>query len=142
MSNIPTESIPANEQPAMTDRAERRMRRKYTYHDPINRVVWAGLLVMAGLVLFANQLHMLPSYHNAGPWDWIMLGAGGVLLLGELVRGVSGEYGRPVGWALIAGVALMGFGASRVFGVSSSLLWPAALIAFGVVLLVRNLGRR
>jgi hypothetical protein len=97
---------------------------------------------MAGVVLLADQLGKLPSYHNAGAWDWIMLGAGAVLLLAELVRAVSGDYGRPSGWMLIAGVVLMGLGASAVFGLSEALLWPAALIAVGIVLLVRNIAGR
>ena len=140
MSDKSPESIPASEQPPMSDRAARRMRRRYAYYDPVNRVVWAALLVMTGAILLAGQLGLLPSYHNASAWDWIMLGAGGVLVLAELVRALSGDYGKPTGWMLIAGVVLMGIGAGAVFGISASLLWPAGLIAIGVVLLVRNIG--
>jgi hypothetical protein len=97
---------------------------------------------MAGVVLLADQLGVLPSYHHAGAWDWIMLGAGGVLLLAEPVRAISGDHSRPSGWMPIAGVVLLGIGMSQIFGVSSSVLWPAALILVGVVLLVRNVMSR
>jgi hypothetical protein len=126
----------------MPQSSGQRSRRRVRTYDPINRVVWAALLMMAGVVLLADQLGKLPSYPNAGAWDWIMLGAGAVLLLAELVRAVSGDYGRPSGWILIAGVALIGVGASAVFGVSMALLWPAALIAVGIVLLARNIAGR
>lgn len=134
-------SIPENEQPVAPGGSWRRLRRRRIYYDPVNRVVWAGMLVMAGAILLADQLHLLPAYREAGPWSWIMLGAGGILLLAELTRAVSGDYGRPTGWQLIAGIVLVGIGASEVFGVRTELLWPAALIVVGLVLLVRNLAR-
>jgi hypothetical protein len=118
------------------------MRRRVTYYDPINRVMFAGLLVMAGVVLLAAQLGLLPSYRSASPWAWIALGAGVVFLLTELVRGLSHDFGTPNGWTLFAGVACLGFGASAIFGVMWQLMWPAALILIGVVLLVRNIGGR
>ena len=118
------------------------MRRHYTYYDPINRVMLAGLLLVAGVVLLADQLNLLPVYHGAGPWAWIVLGAGVVFVLSELVRGLSGEFGGPHGWTLLVGIACLGFGMSAIFGVTWQVIWPAALILFGVVLLVRNMTGR
>jgi len=118
------------------------MRRRYTYYDPINRVMFAGLLVMAGVILLADQAGLLPAYRGAGAWAWIVLGAGVVFVLAELVRGLSGEFGEPHGWTLLAGVACLGFGASAIFGVQWQVIWPAALILLGLVLLIRNVSGR
>jgi hypothetical protein len=130
------------EPPVISKRDARRMRRRYTYYDPVNRVMFAGLLVMAGVILLADQLHLLPSYRGAGIWAWIALGAGAVFLLTELVRGLSSDFGPPSGWTLITGVACLGFGASAIFGVTWELLWPAGLILIGIVMLVRNISGR
>ena len=121
-------------------RDARRMQRRYTNDDPINRVTIAGLLVMAGVILLADQFRLLPSYHNASVWAWIALGAGAVFLLTELVRGLSGDFSHPNSMMLIGGVACLGFGASAIFGVPWEAMWPAGLILIGVVLLVRNIG--
>lgn len=142
MSDRPSEPAAAVEPPVLSKREARRMRRRYTYYDPINRVMVAGLLVMAGVILLANQLGLLPAYRSASPWAWIVLGAGVVFVLSELVRGLSGEFGGPHFWTLFTGVACLGFGASAIFGVEWQVIWPAALILMGIVLLVRNVTSR
>ena len=40
--------------PAASGRDSRRTRTRYTYYDPINRVIFAGLLVMGGIILLAD----------------------------------------------------------------------------------------
>lgn len=138
MNDQPSEPVTGVDQPVMSKRDARRARRRYSNDDPINRVTFAGLLVMAGVILLADQIHILPVYNGAGVWSWMALGAGAVFLLSELARSVSGEMGRPNGWSLFAGVALMGFGASAVFGMNWDTLWPVGLILVGFVLLMRN----
>lgn len=132
----------AGEPSDLSRRDSRRMRRRTAAYDPINRVMTAGLLVMAGVILLANQLGILPSYHQATPWAWIALGAGVVFLLTELVRALSGENASANSWTLLLGLACLGIGASVIFGVTWQLIWPAALILVGVVLLLRNFGGR
>jgi hypothetical protein len=130
----------SNGEPPVTSRQDaRRTRRRYAYYDPINQVIFAGLLMMGGAILLADQLRLLPSYNNASIWAWLALGAGTVFLLAELVRALSTDFGKPNGWTLIGGVAFLGLGASAIFGVGWEMLWPAGLILIGLVLLVRNI---
>jgi hypothetical protein len=110
--------------------------------DPFGAIFWASALVLAGLVLLADNLGMLPRINDADAWDWIVLGGGGLLLLSELVRAVSGDYGRPSTGRIILGLALAAWGAVSIFGVASDILWPAALIILGAILLVRNIAGR
>lgn len=113
--------------------------RKHSSGGELNRVFWAGLLILVGIVLLAGQMGMLPRVDNADTWDWIMLGIGGLLVLSGFARATSGEYGRPSAGRIIVGMILTGIGASAIFGIQSELLWPAALIVLGLFLFLRNL---
>ena len=130
MSHTPSDSIPLNEQ--------RRPRRR-TRGDDLNRLLWAGLLILAGVVLLANQTGMLPRVGNADTWDWIMLGVGGLLVFSGFIRATVSEHERPSNIRIIIGLILAGLGISSIFGVDFPLLWPAALIVFGLYLFLRNL---
>jgi cation transport ATPase len=142
---VMNESIPLNEQrradiptPPMDDPWGPR-RRHRRHENDLGRVLVAGLLILVGLVLLANQMGMLPKVVGTDVWDWIMLGVGALLLLSGFARVVSSSYGRHANGRIIAGLVLCGLGISAIFGISSTLLWPAALIVFGLYLFVRNL---
>jgi hypothetical protein len=104
-----------------------------------NRVFWAGLLILIGIALLAGRLEMWPRVGDADSWDWIMLGIGGLLVLSGFARVTSGGYEQPSTGRIIIGLVLTGIGVSAIFGISSTLLWPAALIVLGFYLFLRNL---
>ncbi|MBN1312375.1 MAG: hypothetical protein JXB30_13235 [Anaerolineae bacterium] len=146
MPSTTSDSIPLNErrrvedpEPFIVDACDRSYRR-YKQHDgSLNRFLWAGLLIFVGLVLLANRTGMLPQVASADTRDWIMLGIGGLLLSSAFVRAVSEGYKQSSKGRIIIGLVLTGLGISAIFGVSSTLLWPAALIIVGFYLLLRNL---
>jgi hypothetical protein len=107
--------------------------------DVLGQVVWAAILVFAGLVFLADNFGYLPGVREADPWEWIMLGAGGLLLLESLIRLISPDFQGPATGRLILGLILLALGASAIFGVNlSAAWWPVIIIVIGVSLLMRG----
>jgi hypothetical protein len=108
----------------------------------LRRVVWGAIFIYAGLVLLADQTGYLPASREAGWWEWIMLGAGGLFLLEALIRVVSVDLHGPSLGRLILGVVLLVLGSSAVFGVTIPMSWwPVVPILIGLSLLFRGLMR-
>ena len=117
--------------------------------DPISALVWACILIWAGLVLLADNLGLFESLFaglfpepadlpiDIGAWPLIFVGAG-VILLGEVaVRLLIPEYRAPVTGTIFFAIILIGIGLGNV--ISWSLIWPLALIAAGIAALIRVL---
>jgi hypothetical protein len=111
--------------------------------DPLAAAVWALIFIWAGLVLLLNNMGILGSIAIPGvegssleSWSIIMLGAGAILLLEVVVRLVIPTYRRAVGGTVFLGIILLCVGFSSIF--ESGLVWAVALIAAGVVILLRG----
>ncbi len=98
-------------------------------------IFWAALLIVAGAVFLAWNMGMLPA--GTEPWDWIMLGAGGLLLLKALIRVILPDVSGPSIFNIIAGCVLIGMGLGNTFGLHLSFeqWWPVILIAIGLTAL-------
>jgi hypothetical protein len=116
--------------------------RRHTHDGGVNRVFWAGLLILIGMLLMANQMGMLPRVGHANTWDWILLGLGGLLVLSGFVRVTAGDDGQPSAGRIIIGLILAGLGIRAIFGIDTALLWPGGLIVVGMFLFLRNLAYR
>ena len=103
--------------------------------DPLSVLVWAGILVMAGLILLVDNLGLLPGFLEGKGWSLAFLVAGGMLFVEALVRFLIPEYRRPLGGTLILGAVFAGIGLSG-FGLAIA-IWPLILIGIGVSILVR-----
>jgi hypothetical protein len=132
-------------------REEKSAEEKYR-RDPLSAVVWAIILVWAGLVLLASNLGMFdrlfgqggfetgPFFLRLESWSIILMGAG-VIVLGEaLVRYLVPEYRRPVGGTIFFGLLLIAFGLGNL--ISWNLVWPVILIGLGISVLLRGSRRR
>jgi len=103
--------------------------------DPLSAIIWAVILIWAGLVLLAGNMGLLNNLREAwglaslSSWDVILVGAGLIVLLEVLIRVTMPEYRRSVGGTLIFGVILLGIGLGGIFG--WNLTWPLILIASG-----------
>lgn len=105
--------------------------------DRLSTLVWAAILIWAGLVFLAANAGYAMMAEEA--WPIIAAGAGVIILLEAVVRTTNPTYRRPVGGTIILGVVLLAIGLGVWFDVS--LLWPLVLVAIGVGMLLRGLAR-
>ena len=108
--------------------------------DPLSGVIWALVLIWAGVVFIGDNLGLLPQVGRADPWNWIFFGAGVLVMLEVLLRLVSPDYARPVGGRVVWGGILMAIGLSGIYGFDVT--WPLILVLIGVSILVGSVMRR
>jgi hypothetical protein len=113
--------------------------------DPLSSIVWAVILVWAGLVLLVGNLGIIEQFSrlpglgflaSLSAWGIILVGAGFIILLEVLVRLLVPAYRRPVGGSLVFALILIGLGLGNLF--SWNILWPLILIAIGLVVILRG----
>ena len=111
--------------------------------DPLSRVIWALILIWAGVVLLANNLGLfsdLPLLGDMSVWAIASAGAG-LIILGEvLIRLFVPAYSGPVVGSLIFALILLGVAMDDVVG--WAIIWPTIIIGVGVVILFRALFRQ
>ncbi len=111
--------------------------------DPLSAIVWACILIWAGVVLLLDNLNLLPQIPGLPINDWslIFLGSGVIILLEVLVRLVLPEHRKGVVGSLIVAIIFIGIGGGGSIG--WGFLWGFGLIAIGLVVLVGGFrGRR
>jgi len=104
--------------------------------DPLSGVVWAAILIWAGVALLAENMGLLARFEWMSGWGLIFVGAGVIVLLEVVVRLLVPSYRRAVGGTLIFAVVLLGIGVGNLFG--WDVTWPLILIAIGVSILLRG----
>lgn len=104
--------------------------------DRVGSATWAAILLWIGVVLLLANLDLVGRYPWWETWAVILSGIGVILLVEILVRAVIPEHRRPVGGNLVLALVLLGVGLSEL--VSWELVWPALVIAVGLVFLVRG----
>jgi hypothetical protein len=124
----------------------RRELREWRRSDPIGPIIGALVLIWLGLVLLAAQnpeMFRLPfsiSWDNV--WALFLVGLGALLILDAFLRVVFSTRRRIAG-LLIWGFILLVVGTAGLFpGMGVEKLWPLALIAGGLGLLLTNILRR
>ena len=127
------------------ERRQEREERRRT--DPIGAVVGALVLIWLGVVMLAAQN---PEMLRLGPfsvtwtnwWAFFCVGVGALLILQGVLRLVT-AYGHGIVGSLIWGAVLLLVGLAGIFpGTNLALLWPLALIALGLGLLLTIILRR
>lgn len=114
-------------------------------NDPLGAVIWALILIWAGLVFLAQNLGWLTRFELDNVWGLIFIGAGLIVWLEVLIRLVLPQYRRPVVGTFIFGIVLLGIGVGITFGTTPqmwSVIFALVIIAVGVSILFRGLGRR
>ncbi len=134
-------------------REEKNVDEKYR-RDPISAIIWAILLIYAGLILLADNLGYLETWlanlaaatnlaflADLPVWSVILLGAGIILLIEVLIRLLIPEYRRGVGGTIVFAFILIGVSLGNQIG--WTLVLPLILIGAGLAILVRGLfGKR
>jgi hypothetical protein len=103
--------------------------------DPLSAVVWACILIWAGLVLLAGNLGLLTRF-QVEAWPLILSGAGLIMLLEAFARLLVPAYRRAVTGTIIFGLILLGIGLGQITGLE--ITWPLVLIGIGLGLLLRG----
>ena len=110
--------------------------------DPLGSLIWACILIWAGIVLLLETTGALENLRDSlnveklEAWPVIALGAG-VILLGEIViRLLVPTYRRPIIGTLILSGVLIGIGSEQITG--KEVIWALILIALGAGLLIRG----
>jgi hypothetical protein len=114
-------------------------------NDPLSAVIWALILIWAGLVFLAENLGWLTQFELETPWGLVFIGAGLLVWFEVVLRLVMPQYRRPVVGTFIFGIILLGIGVGLAFGTTPQMwgvIFALVIIAVGVAILLRGLGRR
>ncbi len=110
--------------------------------DPLGSIVWALILIWAGLVFLARNLGWLEQIRVAQPlpdvlqimglgtWSVIALGAGVIIFAEALIRTIVPAYRTSIGGSYFLAAIFIGIGLSGIF--SWQIVWPFILIAMGI----------
>ncbi|MHB0859534.1 MAG: hypothetical protein ACYC5M_18445 [Anaerolineae bacterium] len=134
------------------EKEEKSTEEKYR-RDPVGTLTWAVILIWAGIVFLLENLGALAGLTNLGrdwfgfpgfsigTWSLILIGAGVAVLGSTVIRALMPAYRRPVGGDAVFGIILLAVGLGGIVG--WGLVWPLALIAGGIAILLGGLvGRR
>jgi hypothetical protein len=130
---------------------------KVEERDTLSSIVWAAILIWAGLVFLAMNTGWLDKVLASGfiakylpkgmevfepaVWGIIMLGAG-VILLGEaVIRLAVPQFHKHLGGTLVVAAIFIAFGLGNFLG-NWDLIWPFMLIALGASILFGGLLRK
>jgi hypothetical protein len=117
--------------------------------DPLGTLIWAVILIWAGVVWLANNFGLLEGIRmrfanlpfdlpfRAEVWTIFFIGAGVILLIEVLIRMAVPDYRRPVLGTFILAVVFFGIGLG-----SWQLIWPLVLIVVGASILLRGVFKK
>lgn len=120
--------------------------------DPLGTLIWALILIWAGVVWLAYNFGYLDRFpfvsrfvggvgHINPPFlKLIFLGAGILILIEILIRLVVPTYRRSVIGSVIIAAIFLGVSLEGI--VSWNIIWPVVIIAIGLLLILQNLFRR
>ncbi|MDD5083286.1 MAG: hypothetical protein PHU08_07945 [Dehalococcoidales bacterium] len=109
-------------------------------HNRADTLIWAAVLIWAGLVLLADTTGFGHDFNWWNTWAVIFVGAGAIVLLAAIIRLLIPEQRWGITGSLIMGFILIGVGLGGLVG--WGLVWPIVLIAIGLIIVLRNLFRR
>jgi len=125
--------------------------REKSHQDPLSALIWALILIWAGLVFLADNLNWLGSLQSQlnSQWDkmtidlsvwWvIMAGAGALIFIEAIVRLVIPAYRSSSRGNYVLAAVFLGIGFGGILG--WDLVWPFILIGMGLAALASALIR-
>lgn len=125
---------------------------KKHHRDPLGDLVWALILIWAGLVFLASNLGWLDAiqtslvlpeginFSGLSTWSVIFLGAGVLIFIEAIVRTFVPAYRSSTGGNFILAAVFLGIGLSAIFDWNA--VWPFILIAMGLSALASALLRK
>ena len=122
------------------------------HQDPLSSLVWALILIWAGLVFLGENLGLLDAIvaesiqlgevtiQQVNTWSMIFLGAGVLIFVEALIRTFVPAYRSSTGGNFFLAAVFLGIGLGGLIGYS--LVWPFILIAMGLAALASALIRK
>jgi hypothetical protein len=104
--------------------------------DPLGAVVWALILIWAGVALLLDTAGVLDDAAING-WQLAFTGAGSILLLEAVVRLIVPSYRQPVVGTVILGFVFLAIGLGEL--VNFGVLFALGIIVVGASLLLRGM---
>jgi hypothetical protein len=133
-------------------REEKSMDEKWR-NDPLGTLVFAAVLIWAGIVLLLENLGTLDKWTaniiastgwtflaDHEPWQYIVLGAGILVVVEIIIRLLVPAYRRSVVGSVIWAIILIGLGLGGWF--NWSILWPLIIIVIGLSIIFRGVFRK
>ncbi len=120
--------------------------------DPLSSLMWALILIWAGVAFLAENLGWLSNLEtqlrtawnttqvDLSTWWIIFLGAGVLVFIEALIRSFVPAYRSSTGGNFFLSAIFLGIGLGGIFG--WGLTWPFVLIGIGLASLVSALVRR
>jgi len=120
--------------------------------DPLGTLIWALILIWAGLVWLAWNLGLLTRYaitnrllnnavHIQPPFlSLIFLGAGVLILIEIVIRLLVPAYRRSVVGSLIVAAIFIGVGLGDT--IKWNIIWPLIIIAIGLIFIIQGITRK
>ena len=152
---MPDEKTEEKNEKELEKREEKSPEEKYR-RDPLGSIIWACILIWAGVVLLLNQLGYLDQiketlFSNRATWTldipgdfsvWglIFLGAGVILLFEVLIRLLVPAYRKSVTGTIILAFVFIGIGLGNVL--RWEFIFALVLIAIGLSIIVGSFTRR
>ena len=152
---MPDEKTEEKNEKELEKREEKSAEEKYR-RDPLGSIIWACILIWAGVVLLLNQLGYLDQikellFSNRAAWTldipgdfsvWglIFLGAGVILLFEVLIRLLIPSYRKSVTGTIILAFVFIGIGLGNVL--RWEFIFALVLIAIGLSIIVGSFTRR
>jgi hypothetical protein len=147
----------ADEKDEKTSEKEMEKSQEKWERDPLGAVVWALILIWAGVVLLASTTGNLNIFTNIlnslgikpyefpveidfmpyGAWSVFFFGAGLILVLELIIRIIVPSYRRRIVGTAIVAVVFFGLATGNWI-----LIGPLILIAIGISIIVGGLTRR
>jgi hypothetical protein len=119
--------------------------------DPLGSIVWALILIWAGLVFLAENMGLLArmpvGFYPPGEfvgfyfqaWPLVFLGAGVLILFEVLVRYFVPTYRQPLTGKIVLAAIFIGIGLGDWF--RWDIIWPLIIIAVGLSIVLRSARR-
>jgi len=108
--------------------------------DPVSAVVWAAILIWAGLVLLLDNMGILAQFTILDTpleaWALIFIGVALIIYAEVVFRLLVPSYRQALGGTLIWATILLGIGLSNQFG--WTVIFPLVLILIGLYILLRG----
>jgi len=145
---MPDEKFDEKEQEKREEKSpeEKNWDEKYR-RDPLGSIIWACILIWAGLVFLASNLGWLkfraipglPEAFSSEPWSLILIGAGVIVLIEIAIRLLVPDYRRPIIGSLFLAIILIGIGLGNLF--NWNITGALILIALGLMIIFRGIFR-